>query len=159
MNDQFYSQLKRQIKRHEGEVKRAGWHVPYQDSRGIVTIGHGHNMEVGDIIEVHPHSGGITDSEADALLDRDLHTSMVSVLVRYPWAEQLKPAMLGVLVDMHYNLGARGLAGFKRFLRNAEAGRYSDAAVEMIDSRWARQVPYRAIVLVKIWLSGEWHYG
>ena len=65
-------------------------------------------------------------------------------------------ARLGVLIEMCYNLGLSGLAGFKKMLAAVEAGDYKKAAKEMLDSKWAFQVKGRAVELAKIMETGEW---
>lgn len=46
---------------------------------------------------------------------------------------------------MAYQLGVDGLANFKNALANMAARRWNDAADEMLNSRWAKQTPNRAI--------------
>jgi len=48
------------------------------------------------------------------------------------------------LTNMCFNLGAPRLSGFKKMWEAIEAGDYSTAAEEMLDSKWARQVGPRA---------------
>ena len=45
---------------------------------------------------------------------------------------------------MCFNMGAPRLSGFKKFIAGVNAGDWNTAAVEMMDSRWARQVGNRA---------------
>lgn len=55
------------------------------------------------------------------------------------------PAREAVLLSMAYQLGVDGLANFKNALANMAARRWNDAADEMLNSRWAKQTPNRAI--------------
>ena len=48
---------------------------------------------------------------------------------------------------MCFNMGAPRLSGFKKFIAGVNSGDWNTAAVEMMDSRWARQVGDRAIRL------------
>ena len=52
-----------------------------------------------------------------------------------------------VIVNMCFNMGAPRLSGFKKFIAGVNAGDWKTAAVEMMDSRWARQVGDRAVRL------------
>jgi lysozyme len=48
--------------------------------------------------------------------------------------------IVGILVNMAFNMGIHGLMGFRNNLRLIEAGRWKDAAKEMLNSKWATQV-------------------
>lgn len=130
--------LAERIKDHEGFRSK-----PYRCSAGKLTIGYGRNIE--DV--------GITKSEAERLLLNDLEVASLSVA---PIANRLKlnEARKGVLVEMVYNLGLNGMLGFKKMLAAIEAEDYEQAAVEMLDSKWAKQVGQRAITLAKIMRTG-----
>jgi lysozyme len=49
-----------------------------------------------------------------------------------------------VLINMCFNLGKAGLAGFKKMKQALEKGDWSEAAKEGRDSKWYRQVSRRA---------------
>ena len=59
-----------------------------------------------------------------------------------------------VLVEMVYQLGAKGVLKFKRMLAALEAGDYETAADEMLDSLAARQTPQRWAELSKLMREG-----
>jgi lysozyme len=160
-SEEFYKQLRLQIMRHEGSVIRGGLHVPYRDSVGVLTIGYGHNLEARPI----QYIAGLTQKQAEAQLDCDLEWAIGVVEMTYPWSEHLNDARYGVLIDMMFNLGPTRLRTFKNFLSELELHANTGAthvikriAYEMLDSKWARQVPHRAITLVKVMLSGEWRH-
>ena len=48
---------------------------------------------------------------------------------------------------MCFNMGEPRLSGFKKFIAGVNSGNWNTAAIEMMDSRWARQVGDRAIRL------------
>ncbi len=60
-----------------------------------------------------------------------------------------------VIVDMAFNMGLGSLSKFKNTLGHIEAGRYEEASVEMLDSKWARQVGNRAQCLSNMMKTGE----
>ena len=62
----------------------------------------------------------------------------------------LNDARKGALLNMHYNLGNNRFLKFKKMLAAIEQGNYREAASEMIDSKWARQVGQRAYELSRI---------
>jgi lysozyme len=55
---------------------------------------------------------------------------------------------------MSFNMGLPTLSKFTRTLQAIKNGRYSDAADEMLDSKWARQVGKRAERLSKQMRTG-----
>ena len=81
------------------------------------------------------------------------------VLDRFPWAADLAPARLAVLVNMAFNLGITGLAAFSRTLAHVAAGQYAEASTEMLASLWAKQVGNRAKELSRQMRTGEWAEG
>lgn len=58
-----------------------------------------------------------------------------------PWATNPR---VSVLLSMAYQLGAKGLAGFRNTLWHVASGRFDKAADSMLLSRWAKQTPNRA---------------
>ncbi|HWP84897.1 MAG TPA: glycoside hydrolase family protein [Terriglobia bacterium] len=128
------------LKRHEGFRQ-----FPYRDTRGILTIGYGRNLE----------SRGITAEEASYLLENDILRAVKSLRERLSGFAQLGPARQAVLVNMAVNLGVNGLLGFRKTLAAIEVGDYAEAAREMLRSRWAEQVPARARELAKLMEGGN----
>lgn len=108
----------------------------YKDSLGLVTVGFGTlvdgEMEVGECIDSH---------EAVALLRKHYTYSIKSVDKRYPWAEG--EARLA-LINLTYNMGETRFAKFEDTLKYLEAKEYDLAAGELLDSKYAHQVPNRA---------------
>jgi lysozyme len=121
-----------QLVRDEGEILHA-----YQDSLGFWTIG------IGRLIDVR-NGGGITHEEAGLLLLNDIKKHRDDVLTRLPWAAGLSKARLGVLINMHFQLG-NGLFSFTQTLLLVQTGQYAAAATAMLASRWAQQTPQRAL--------------
>ena len=136
--------LAEQLERDEGFVGHA-----YTDSLGFLTIG------IGRLVDVRK-GGGITRDEARYLLANDITRFTAVVESALPWARLLDDARHGVLVNMAFNLGIDGLLGFRKFLKALEARDFASAAVEMMDSRWAKQVGARATRLRDQILTGEW---
>ena len=59
-----------------------------------------------------------------------------------------------VLANMAFNLGVDGLLGFRRMILAVDRGHYDQAAREMLNSKWARQVFNRAIRLAEMMAKG-----
>lgn len=132
------NRLLRTLKRAEGEVKLNGKHIPYRDSLGILTIGHGTNIQ-----------SGITDDEADYLLMNRLEDA-IAMAETLPYWSKMNEARQEVIVEMLYQLGYGGFLGFRRMNKALQKEDYKKAAVEALDSRWAKQTPGRAKRLSEI---------
>ena len=119
---------------------------PYRDTRKKLTIGYGRNLD----------DRGISLVEAEMFLNRDLARATVDVDVKIPTARFLDDARRGVLINMAYNMGIGGLLGFRRMLAAIHKGDWKEAARELLDSDYAKQVGLRADRLSKQIESGEW---
>lgn len=107
---------------------------PYRDSVGKLTIGVGRNLD----------DAGITEAEADVLLDGDVARAIADLDRTLPWWRGLSEVRRRALLNMAFNLGLPRLRGFEGMLADLERGDFVGAAREAIDSRWARQVGARA---------------
>ena len=133
--------LREQLIRDEGKVL-----TPYRDSMGLLTIGVGHNLD----------AHGISDEVCDLLLTEDIARVEAGLRVRLPWARKLGDVRYAVVANMAFNLGLGGLMQFRKALAAMQAGDWTTAAAEMLDSRWAGQVGARATRLARQMETGEW---
>lgn len=117
----------------------------YQDSRGVWTLGWGHNL-----------ANPIPRAAAILMLEADLEHAAQDVHDRLPWSLELNEPRRAVLVDMSFNLGIGGLLEFTQMLEAASLKDWTTAAAEMLDSRWATQVGDRAKRLARQMLEGTW---
>lgn len=124
----------------EGEGLRL---KPYECTAGKLTIGYGHNLD----------DNGIPQEIADALLKHDLNV-VYSKLESMEWWRDLDSVRQAVIVDMCFNLGWPRLSGFRNMLAALRVADYETASIEMLDSKWARQVGNRATKLAKIMKEG-----
>lgn len=129
-----------QLVHHEGLRLK-----PYRCSAGKLTIGVGRNLE--DV--------GLTEEEALLLLGNDISRVITELDQNIPAFSSLDEIRKRVLVDMGFNLGINRLMKFRRMLAALETGDWSQTAVEMMDSRWARQVGSRAERLKLMMETGE----
>jgi lysozyme len=130
-----------QLRRDEGVRLK-----PYKDTVGKTTIGVGRNLD--DV--------GISPVEADLMLQNDVQFGTVALEATFPWINTLDDARKGVLVNMAFNMGIRGLQQFHDFLGKMQAGEYHAAAGAMLDSKWAQQVGPRAVRLSIQIETGVW---
>lgn len=129
-----------QLKRDEGLRLK-----PYVDTVGKITIGYGTNL-----------SDGIDQSEAEYLLSNRLNEKRLELLRLLPWVADLDEVRRAVLFNMAYNVGPQGVMEFKQTLAYIKGGRWDEAAAEMMNSKWARQVGARAERLAMQMRTGKW---
>ena len=119
------------LKREEGFSAHA-----YLCSENRLTIGYGRNVdELGGI--------GISPDEADLLLRNDIDRT-IAECEQWEWFGDLQPAQQSVLIQLCFQLGYPRLIKFKRMLAALAEQDYDTAADELLDSRFAEQVPRRA---------------
>ena len=118
---------------------------PYRCSAGCLTIGYGHNLE-----------NGISQQTAQYILQEDMEQAQKDVRTKWKWWEKLDEVRQFVLVDMCFNMGLKKLSTFRKFLTALQQQNYAVAAQEMLQSRWAGQVGYRAVELAEMMKTGEY---
>ena len=116
------------LQRHEGLRLK-----PYKCTAGKVSIGYGRNLD----------DMGISEVEAMVLLRHDIERCYDELCV-FSWFADLDQVRQEALVDMLFNLGLPTFLEFKKTLKFVAEGKYSQAAEEMLRSKWADQVGDRA---------------
>ncbi len=114
---------------------------PYHCSAGHLTIGYGRNVDKSGL--------GISEEEAEYLLKNDVNRTIDEVRQRWPWFDDCDKAAREVMIELCFQLGAPRLSAFKKMLAGLEAGDNDIAAFELLDSKFAKQVPARAARLHK----------
>ena len=132
--------IEQMLIRHEGMMLK-----PYICPAGKMTIGVGRNLE----------DTGITKDEAMAMLRNDIVRIAGELITSLPWVAKLDRPRYDVMINMAFNLGTAGLLKFEKFLYHMEQKQFSEAAKEMLDSKWAKQVPKRAYELSSMIRIGE----
>lgn len=133
--------LERLLVLHEANKR-----YPYRCTAGKLTIGIGFNL---DDVGLYPEEITFIFKNRISLVRKRLEKEL-------PWFDSLDEVRQAVLLDMGYNLGVDGLLAFKRTLGSVRRGDYSLAAVQMLESKWARQVGNRAKRLSTMMETGEW---
>ena len=128
------------IKKHEGYRDKL-----YTCTAGKITVGYGRNLS----------DNGIRRDEAELMLKNDMAECEAVLSDRIPCWLELSETRQGVLINMMYNLGWPRLSKFKNMLKALETNDYQLAAIEMLDSRWAKQVGRRATELSLIMESNK----
>ena len=131
------------LRRHEGVSKWA-----YEDHLGYITVGVGRCLD--------PEAGlGLSDKEIDYLLQNDIERCYKE-LDCLSWFHDLDQVRQEALVNMVFNLGLTRFLQFKKTLAYLAEGKYPQAADEMLDSKWARQVKNRAIEISEMIRTGQY---
>lgn len=137
------AQLYAQLNTDEGRKRK-----PYRDIVGKLSIGVGRNLD--DV--------GVSDDEIDLMLKNDVQRAVNLLDKNIPWWSDLSEARQQVLANMCLNMGwgdgRSGLSSFINTLACIKAGQYSNAADNMLMSKWAAQVGDRAIRLAKMMRDG-----
>lgn len=117
------------IKRNEGLRLK-----PYKCSAGKLTIGYGRNIE----------DNGISLDEAEIMLSSDIRSVTEEIRRLIPDFDSLELPQKTALIDMGFNLGITRLSLFKKMLAAVNVRDYKTAAMELLDSNYANQLPNRS---------------
>jgi lysozyme len=127
------------IKQQEGLRLKA-----YKDSEGRLTIGYG--RDISDV--------GISEQEADYLLANSLDIAIEDAEAIFSNFSDLSDNRKAALVDMAYNLGRTTLSSFIQFRQYIESEDWTNAATDMLNTLWSKQVGQRAQVLALMIRTG-----
>ena len=134
-------QIKNRIKKHEGFRNKV-----YKDTLNKRTIGYGHLC-----VEAWWEDGKeYTEAELERVFDKDFETAKNSASNLYKDCS-IEDEAKGIIIEMVFQLGPTGVSKFKKMwvaLKNNPPN-YKEAAVQMLDSRWAKQTKNRAESLAK----------
>lgn len=141
---------------------------PYKDIHGYWTIAIGHNLSQNPLKNYIKHhfwppeddddqiitdaeafkrmqKDGITHDQANFILNDDLVDIDQSLYNKFPRYERCDSDIRKMaLLYLGFNLGIKGIISFKRFCEDFSKKRYAEAADELIDSLWYKQVPRAA---------------
>lgn len=131
--------LREQLTIDEGRKPRI-----YKDTVGKITAGVGRNLT--DV--------QFSDDEIDLMLTNDINKVCVQLDDKLPWWKDLSDRRQQVLANMAFNLGINGLLGFRNMFAHIQGAAYEEAAQEMLDSLWAKQVGMRAVRLAQMMKEG-----
>lgn len=120
--------IKRWIKHHEGINLK-----PYKDSLGKLTIGWGRNLD----------ENGISEQEANFMFENDFARCQRD-LSRQSWYGIQPDNVKGALLNMCFNMGISRLLEFKNMIEYIKEKNYTKAALEALNSEWAKEVNARA---------------
>lgn len=141
----------------------------YKDTEGFWTIG------IGQLITKNPSynvardeldrlmgrvcNGRITQQEAENLFNSSVEKARKGILTNAtlkPVYDVLDEIRRCALINMVFQMGVAGVAGFTNSLRMLKEKRWDDAAVNLAKSRWYNQTPNRAKRVIATFKTGTW---
>ena len=126
-------QTKAEIKKEEGFRMET-----YKCTEGHLTGGYGHKMLEG---ETPP-----TDMAGwTKLFERDFARAMSGAEELLMICPNVDDTARHIVVEMCYQMGSYGVSKFHGMLSALQESDYVTASKEMLDSRWAKQTPKRAM--------------
>lgn len=136
-----------------------GWREkPYLCSEGYPTVGFG--------FRIGPKGASLSQYQftlpieaGSAWLESILTKTRIDMMKRPRIAAAMNACdeiRQAVLISMAYQMGVEGLDAFKNTLRSIAECRWDDAAIGMLDSKWAKQTSARARRHAEQMRTGEW---
>lgn len=127
------AKIRQNLIREEGlELK------PYTCTAGKLSIGVGRNLA----------DRGISEETAFQMLNEDIDLCIDELRVGIKHFDDYPEAIQETLIDLCYNMGIGRLLRFSATLgyleEGLQTGNYTKAAVELMDSNYAKQLPARA---------------
>ena len=142
MTPDMLLKLRKSLIKHEGYRKTA-----YIDTAGKITIG------IGDNISDRPVEDEWINARCDKLT-RELYNQFSE---DYKWFNNLNEDRQIVLINMAYNMGYKKIKEFHQMIDDLSRNEFIQASMEMMKSRWAKQVPGRAKELFEAMLYGKYN--
>jgi lysozyme len=139
MSADMKSRLKLLLIQHEGYRNYV-----YSDSVGKLTIGIGYNLS----------DRGVSDGWINQQYDEDVDYFYTTLSETYEWFNDLNEIRQMALIDMCF-MGLKKFKSFNKMLVALSHHDYDQAAHEMLDSVWARQVGKRANDLAELMIHGH----
>ena len=116
----------------------------YTDTTGNRTIGYGHNLD----------ANGISLEVAELILKNDIDNVIIDLTKNLPVYNEIDDTRKVALLDIAFNIGVTGLMQFRTFLGLIEQGKFQNAANDLLNTLWAKQVPNRAARIAHVIETG-----
>nr|5V86_A Chain A, Lysozyme,DCN1-like protein 1 [Tequatrovirus T4]5V88_A Chain A, Lysozyme,DCN1-like protein 1 [synthetic construct] len=141
----------------------------YKDTEGYYTIGIGHLLTKSPSLNAAKSeldkaigrntNGVITKDEAEKLFNQDVDAAVRGILRNAklkPVYDSLDAVRRAALINMVFQMGETGVAGFTNSLRMLQQKRWAEAAVNLAKSRWYNQTPNRTKRVITTFATGTW---
>ena len=120
----------------------------YLDHLDLPTCGIGHLILESDPEQGEPVGTAVSKDRVTELFQQDCAIVLEDCQILYPDFDDLPEEVQQIIANMMFNMGRPRLSKFKGMKRGVDARDWNDAADEMVDSGWYRQVTNRADRLV-----------
>ena len=119
----------------ENIIKHEGWkQFPYRCTADKLSIGVGHNIE----------DRGLSNAAIEFILNEDIETCLMELQGSLSFWDTLPSEVQAALIDLCFNMGISRLMQFRMTIQHLKDGEWDKAAEELLDSRYAAQLPHRA---------------
>ena len=136
--------LREQLKIDEGCVYEI-----YNDHLGYATFGIGHLVTESDPEQGQSLGTAVSPDRVAEAFESDIQSVLRDCNILYSDFHNLPEEAQQVIANMMFNLGRPRLSKFAGMKRGVDARDWNQAADEMVDSNWYRQVTNRADRLVE----------
>ena len=137
-------QLREQLEVDEGCVYEI-----YNDHLGYPTFGIGHLVKESDPEQGQSLGTAVSSERVAEAFESDIQSVLRDCNILYSDFDDLPEEAQQVIANMMFNLGRPRLSKFAGMKRGVDARDWNQAADEMVDSAWYRQVTNRADRLVE----------
>jgi lysozyme len=137
-------QLREQLEVDEGCVYKI-----YNDHLGYATFGIGHLVTESDPEQGQSLGTSVSSDRVAEAFESDIQSVLRDCNILYSDFDDLPEEAQQVIANMMFNLGRPRLSKFAGMKRGVDARDWNQAADEMVDSAWYRQVTNRADRLVE----------
>ena len=137
-------QLREQLEVDEGCVYEI-----YNDHLGYPTFGIGHLVTESDPEQGQSLGTTVSSERVAEAFESDIQSVLRDCNILYSDFHNLPEEAQQVIANMMFNLGRPRLSKFAGMKRGVDARDWNQAADEMVDSNWYRQVTNRADRLVE----------
>ena len=137
-------QLREQLEVDEGCVYKI-----YNDHLGYATFGIGHLVTESDPEQGQSLGTPVSSERVAEAFESDIQSVLRDCNILYSDFDDLPEEAQQVIANMMFNLGRPRLSKFAGMKRGVDARDWNQAADEMVDSAWYRQVTNRADRLVE----------
>tara|TARA_R110002020_G_scaffold402633_1_gene612784 strand:- start:81 stop:527 length:447 start_codon:yes stop_codon:yes gene_type:complete len=116
----------------------------YLDHLGYKTFGIGHLCKATDPENDFEVGQEVSKERVDECFDKDIDRVIEDCTILYDDFFTLPDEAQLIIANMMFNLGRPRLSNFVRMRKAVNEHNWQEAKIQMLDSKWARQVPNRA---------------
>ena len=139
----FTDRLREELKIDEG----CKYEV-YLDHLGLPTFGIGHLVTENDTEHGMEVGTPVNEIRVNEIFEQDVHITIGECKKLFDDWDKLPEEVRLILANMMFNMGRPRLSKFKKMIQAISDGDWLEAAIQMKDSRWYKQVTNRADRLI-----------